>query len=102
MIAVNDSQSSLKKMSRVSNKKTAVFHFRVTGGPPNGWTYIKYTVKWPGGSKETCYIVNKQNKRYKYLDGDTDYQGFYWSKPTKNDKGIMTVKFYNSNGKYLG
>lgn len=105
VLAVNNNANSMNKMSRISCKKTAVFHFRITGGPPNGWTHIKSKVKWPGKYgkwSNTTYAKDGNYKKIKYTNGDTDFLWFGWQKPSKYSAGKMILKFYDNSGNYIG
>lgn len=100
VIGANYSKKSLKKLSKVSDKKHVYFHIKITGGPPDGILYIKkYKVYWPG--EGAYWDTNKCNTWYQ--DGETGYFGyFWWTQPGKHNVGKMKIKFYDKNGKLVG
>ena len=92
----NDPDDKETTMSTFSKYDTLYFHFRLSGGPPDGETKIYMRYVSPDG-KPSEYASGKV-----YSDGSSVWYSWYYTDPSYGDTGTLTAQFYDDSGHLLG
>ena len=96
VIAINDTEdSTYYNYTSLSRYDTMYFHFKVTGGPPDGSTSITAKAKWPDGG------TTKRTGKNHY-DGSEGWFSYWYTNPYYGDTGKLKVTFYDGKGNKVG
>ena len=99
-IYFNTSSYSSDRYSSISKYSAVSCHFTVTGGPPEGRTYIYCQATWPDGSSN-----KKQKSNSEFSDsseGSWTWSDGIYSDPYWGETGKFTVRFYDGSGNVIG
>ncbi len=89
--AVNNSENSSSNMSSISRYDRVYFHYKVSGGPPNGELTIKFS-----GNMPNCPATTGKATAYNGTDG---WYNIYFT--YGNTSGTAVGRFYDSSGNLL-
>ena len=94
-LCVNTSEDdTISNYSSISKYNTWYFHFKVSGGPPDGSMSLTYIIYWPDGE------VSNKPFSGSFSDEDFGSVSGWWNSPAYATSGNVTVKIYG-NGSEL-
>ena len=98
-IHFSDSEDNSMTMKAISKYDAIYCHFELTGGPPDGSTYLYCKATWPDGSSSSKIRSND-----KYSPGLVwwAWQEGIYNDPEYGETGTFTLVFYDGNKKVIG
>ena len=95
-ITMNASESSTAKATSVSRFDIIYAHLKLSGGPMDGKTKIRYVFTFPSGSTTSGKF------EWVWQEGDTGACYCYYNDPYRSAVGTCYVKIYDESGNLIG
>lgn len=95
-ITMNASENSTMRATSVSKYDMIYAHLKLSGGPLDGETKIRYVFTFPSGS------TTSGNFEWLWKEGDTSYCYCYYNDPYRSPVGTCYVKIYDGAGNLIG